>query len=206
MDKFFYEFQCGSRKDYSAQQCLIKLIEKWKSAVDSGKYFAALLRDLSKAFDCLPHELLPNKLNAYGFILSLLRRIHSNLLYRKQRTKINALRKKSCLEFHNYSFWDLYFSTFSCVTCSLFQKKFDFTSYADDKKRFLSEATPENVVNSLEGCSASLFEWFLNNQMKANPEKCHILINVNRPATIKIGEHTISNSYCDKLLGVTIDS
>ena len=42
--------------------------------------------------------------------------------------------------------------------------------------------------------------------MKANPEKCHILINVNRPATIKIGEHTISNSYCDKLLGVTIDS
>ena len=32
------------------------------------------------------------------------------------------------------------------------------------------------------------------------------LMNVNRPATIKIREHTISNSYCEKLLGVKIDS
>ena len=27
-------------------------------------------------------------------------------------------------------------------------------------------------------------------------------MNVNRPATMKTGEHTISNSYCEKLLGV----
>ena len=92
--------------------------------------------------------------------------------------------------------------------CNLFtiSEEIDFTSYADDKKRFLPEATPENVESSLESCSASLLEWFLNNQMKANPEKCHILMNVNGPATIKIGEHTILNSYCDKLLGVKIDS
>ena len=42
--------------------------------------------------------------------------------------------------------------------------------------------------------------------MKAIPEKCHLLMNVNRPATIKIVEHIISNSYCKKLLGVEIDS
>ena len=42
--------------------------------------------------------------------------------------------------------------------------------------------------------------------MKANPEKCRLLMNVIRSATIKIGEHTISNSYCEKLLGVKIDS
>ena len=42
--------------------------------------------------------------------------------------------------------------------------------------------------------------------MKANPEKCHILMNVNRPAAIKIGEHTTSNSYCEKLPGVKINS
>ena len=34
----------------------------------------------------------------------------------------------------------------------------------------------------------------------------HLLMNVNRPATIKIGEHTISNSYCEKVLGLKIDS
>ena len=41
--------------------------------------------------------------------------------------------------------------------------------------------------------------------MKTNPEKCHLLMNVNRPATIKIGEQAISNSYCEKLF-IDIDS
>ena len=41
--------------------------------------------------------------------------------------------------------------------------------------------------------------------MQANPEKCHLLMSVNRPATITIGEHTISNSYWEKWFGVKID-
>ena len=38
----------------------------------------------------------------------------------------------------------------------------------------------------------------------ANPEKCHILMNVNSLATIEIGEYTLSNSYCKKLFGAKI--
>ena len=84
-------------------------------------------------------------------------------------------------------------------------EQIDFASYVDDNTPFVSEATPENVVSSLKSCSASLFEWFSNNKMKANPEKCHLLMYVNRPANIKVGD-TISNSYYEKLLGVNIDS
>ena len=54
MDNFFSKFQCGFRKGYSTQQCLLALIEKWKSAVDNGKSFGALLTHLSKPFDCPP--------------------------------------------------------------------------------------------------------------------------------------------------------
>ena len=60
------------------------MIEKWKSAVDKGKSFGALLTDLSKAFDCLSHDLLLAKLHAYGFSLSALKLIHS---YLKNKTK-----------------------------------------------------------------------------------------------------------------------
>ena len=89
MDQFFSKFQCGFRKGFSTQQCLVAFIEKWKSSVDKGKSFSALLTDLSKAFDCLPHKLLIAKLHAYGFTLSALRLVYSYLSNRKQRTKIN---------------------------------------------------------------------------------------------------------------------
>ena len=51
------------------------MLEEWKSAVDNKKTIGALLTDLSKAFDCLSHDLLLAKLNAYGFNLPALRLI-----------------------------------------------------------------------------------------------------------------------------------
>ena len=84
------KFQCGFRKGYSAQHCLLAMLEKWKMAVDNKRNFVALLTDLSKALDCLPHDLLPAKLNAYGFSLPALRLVQSYLSNRKQRTKINS--------------------------------------------------------------------------------------------------------------------
>ena len=51
--------------------------------------FGALHTNLSKAFDCLNHELLIAKLNAYSFSLTALKQIHNYLSNRKQHTKIN---------------------------------------------------------------------------------------------------------------------
>ena len=48
------------------------------------------MTDLSKAFDCLDHELLIAKLNAYGFSRSALLFVHSYLDNRKQRVKVNG--------------------------------------------------------------------------------------------------------------------
>ena len=87
---FISKYQCESRKCFSAQHCLISILEKWKSATDNKKSFGALLTALSKAFDCLSHDLLIVKLNAYGFDMSALLFVHSYLKNRMQRTKINS--------------------------------------------------------------------------------------------------------------------
>ena len=89
MESFLSKYQCGFRKGYSTQHCLLLMLEKWKRVVDNGKIFGILLTDLSKAFDCLFHELPLAKLHAHGFSISALRLIYSYLANRKQRTKTN---------------------------------------------------------------------------------------------------------------------
>ena len=82
-DDIFSKYQYGFRKGFSTQQCLLALLEKWKRSIDRSKVFGALLTDLSKAFNCLNHDLLIAKLHAYGFSLPALRLIYNYLSNRK---------------------------------------------------------------------------------------------------------------------------
>ena len=90
-DNILSKFQCGFRKGYSPQHCLLLMIDKWKKAVDNHKVFGAVLTDLSKAFDCICHDLLIAKLNAYGLSLPALKLITDYLQNRKQKTKIGSI-------------------------------------------------------------------------------------------------------------------
>ena len=109
----------------------------------------SLLTDLSKAFDCLNHELLTAKLNAYGFTLPALRLIHDYLSNRKQRTKIDD----------NYSSWsEILFGVpqgsilgpllFHIFLVDLFfeVKDIDVASYADDSTPFIVQNNIDSKI------------------------------------------------------------
>ena len=65
------------------------MIEKWRESLDQDGAYGALLTDISKAFDCLPHELIIAKLHAYGVDMPSLELINSYLSKRRQRININ---------------------------------------------------------------------------------------------------------------------
>ena len=60
------EFIAAYRKTYSSNNVLLRLIENWKKHLDNKNIVGTVLMDLSKAFDCIPHDLLIAKLHAYG--------------------------------------------------------------------------------------------------------------------------------------------
>ena len=66
LDKSLSVFIAAYRERYSTQHVLIRLIEEWRSRLDNDYVVGAILMDLSKAFDCIPHDLLIAKLAAYG--------------------------------------------------------------------------------------------------------------------------------------------
>ena len=157
-DKILSKHQCGFRKGHSAQHSLIVVLEKWKESVDRGHVFGALLTKLSKAFDCLPRNLLIAKLNVYGFDNKAVRFVYDYLTARRQRTKI------SC----TYSSWQEILSgvpegsvlgplLFNIDICDLsfIIEGCDIANYADDNTSYLSGKNVEEVLNGLENSNVN---------------------------------------------------
>ena len=210
IDKFLSPFLCGFRKGYSTQHCLSVMLDKWSKALDNGKFAGALLTDLSKAFDCLNHELLVAKLEAYGFDQSSLSYIYSYLSHRKQRTKVN----------NSYSSWSniksgvpqgsilgpLLFNIY-LNDIFYFVSKCDITNYADDTTPYSVEETMDTLLGSLETDTSTLIKWFRDNYFQLNADKCHLLISKHsNDIFINVEEEVIECSSSVKLLGVTIDN
>ncbi len=65
-ENFLNPFIGAFRQSMGCQSTLLRLVEDWRRALDSNEYVAAILMDLSRAFDSLPHDLLLGKLRAYG--------------------------------------------------------------------------------------------------------------------------------------------
>ena len=209
MDKFLSKYQCGFRKGYNAQHCRLAKIEKWKKAVDNGKIFGALLENLSKAFDCLPHDLIIAKLYSYGFNLTALNLIHNYLTKRKQKTKIN----------YSYISWeDILFGVpqgsilgpilFNIFLSDLFLivDDIDIANYKDDNTIYKEHKNIDDLITSLQDAAAKLFKWFSDNQMKGNTDKCYLLLGKDESSEIHIGDSIIESSTYEKLLDIKIDS
>ena len=169
----------------------------------------AILTDLSKALDCILHDPLIAKLAAYGFDYQSLRIMEIFLSNRQQRIKINNVFSRyleiiygvpqgSILGplFFNVYICDIFFDIIEC----------DIASYANDNTPYNFGVSLDNVTSNLEKSTNSLLNWFRENHMKANADKCHLLMSSNESCAAKIEDFSIKISNEGKLLGVKFDS
>ena len=87
-ETMFNPFLGAFRPGMGCQSTLLRLVEDWRRALDNDKYVSAILMDLSKAIDCLPHDLLLGKLRAYGLTEKACSLVGSYLSNRKQQVKL----------------------------------------------------------------------------------------------------------------------
>ena len=72
---------------------------------------------------------------------------------------------------------------------------------ADDNTPFFVGNDFDEVIFKLESASKTLFQWFADNQMNANPDKCHFICSSNLKTSIMIENRQMHKSNCEKLLG-----
>ena len=76
--------QFGFRKASSYESALVCATKSWLQAIDKGSYVGALLIDLSKAFDTIPHQRLLSELQDIGVSMDALVWFTSFLVSRYQ--------------------------------------------------------------------------------------------------------------------------
>ena len=167
--------------------------------------------DRSKAYDCLPQDLMVAKLEAYSISKESLQLISEYLSYRKQRTKIGSA----------YCDWTniipgipedsilgpLLFNIF-INDIFLVLEKSDICNFTDDNTFYSLGSNHTLILNNLEHDMSNLLYWFKINSLKANPGKFQFIIfgkNKRLKYSLKIGSITIKEADKVELLGKTFD-
>ena len=179
VDTFLNKLLCRFRKAHSTQHALFKLLQRWQNELDNSGLVGTILMDLSKAYDCLPHDLIIAKFEVYGLSKSSLNLLLDYLTSRKQRVKIGS----------SYSVWHeikrgvlqgsiLGPSLFNVFINNIFMfiEKTEVFNFADNNTIYDCGQDLSNILENLKHDLKIFLIWFKINSLQANPSKLQFMI------------------------------
>ena len=213
IEEFLSPFLAAYRKSYSTQYVLIRMVEEWKQNLDNNFIVGAVLTDLSKASDCIPHDLFIAKLSAYGLKRDLLCYFYSYLKGRKQCDQINNEQS----EFDRIISGVPQGSIFGPILYNIIFKDFFFFipkasvhNFVDDNTLACFESTTKKLLLILESECETATNWLHNNKIIVNSDKFQVILLEKRGSNntnieVKVGNEKIKSTLSVKLLGAHID-
>ena len=170
--------------------------------------------DLSKAFDCIPHDLLISKMEAYGFSEDFFTFLYSYLKRRKQLVNINNVHNMFQILLSGVAQG----SILGLLLCNIFInnlfyfiKDAQLLNFAAGNTIATFSNSVDDLITDLQKESENATNWFHSYEMVVNSDKFQsIIINkfgeLNNSYELLIDYHKIDQGNSVTLLGIEIDN
>ena len=229
LENFLFKFniispnQFGFRANSTTGDAIQFSLENIMKYLEKGEKPIGIFCDLTKAFDCVNHDILRHKLSNYGVRGTSLNWISSYLLDREQYVTIKHHNNDLVQDFNSEriiinvgvpqggvlspTLFLLYINDLS----SIFTGECSITMYADDTSMIISDPDTDNLIDKCQNCLNRLSDWFCRNDLFFNKSKTHYLRFHNQQykndldVDIFIDDHKVSRIYKTKFLGSLID-
>ena len=213
--KLLFNSQYGFRQNHSTDYAVLELVDQVSSLMDQNKIPFSIFIDLSKAFDCLDHDILIQKLAYYGVRGNALALMRNYLSDRKQSTHYESEKSKAELITTGVPqgsilgpFLFLVYMNDLAASTDLFS----IINYADDTAltSTISSAVVSNELNSINNQIKKVTDWLTSNKLTINESKSKVIFyhtkqRIFSPPAIKINGEQIESVTEFNYLGIRIN-
>ena len=221
-NKLWHPNHHGFRPNHSTSTALIQLYDLWARGAEDKEFTAALLLDLSAAFDVVNHKILLDKLELYNFSPSSIQWFKSYLEDRTQYVMVEA-RLSDPLKVGDQGVpqgsllgplcFMMFYNDFPAV-----RNEGESILYADDDTDNVRDKDPKNLVTKIQKEADRSADWVTDNKLVCSGQKTKLLImgtaalrqsritSKNITFKITVAGHEVMETESEKLLGMIINN
>lgn len=200
--------QFGFQKNKNTSDAIFSFLEYLYTSLNEGDFAAAIFCDLSKAFDCVNHSILLQKLQIYGFRGMSLNWFKSYLSERSQIVQLNNIKSESKIincgvpqgSVLGPLLFLLYINDLAFVDI-----KGQFTMFADDTTILWNNKNKNFLYDSINNDILKIKSWCDSNLLTFNINKTNILTFKCELNNIHMNDEIVKYSSCTKFLGLIVD-